>query len=198
MYKPEYEQGSTPLDPNEIDGLRLKYIETQAQVNEAEYANITQAELWLRRLRRLDTLSEEFTLQLHKKMFGEVWDWAGTYRRTGKTVGIDAAYIQVELYKLIDNAKYWHSHKIFEPLEAAARFHHQLTFIHPFPNGNGRHARFMADAFLKNYFGAGPVNWGRANEMQNSTTHRNSYIAALRAADHHDYKPLLDFMGGST
>ena len=195
MYKPDYEPGSTPLDPNEIDGLRLKYIETQAEVNEAEYANITQAELWLSRIRNPDVLSEKFALQLHKKMFSGVWHWAGTYRRSEKNIGIEPAYITSQLYQLFDDVKFWHTNKTYIPLETATRFHHRLTQIHPFPNGNGRHARFMANALLLNTFVSAPINWGKTAEMLTKTQHRENYIDALRAADNQNYAPLFKFVG---
>jgi Protein involved in cell division len=37
----------------------------------------------------------------------------------------------------------------FPNLEIAVRLHHRLVLIHPFPNGNGRISRLMADLLMQ-------------------------------------------------
>jgi Fic-DOC domain mobile mystery protein B len=76
--------------------------------------------------------------RLHERLFGDVWDWAGSFRKTGKSIGIEPIHIGVELRTLMDDAKYWVEHKTYPSSEAAIRLHHRLTKIHPFANGNGR------------------------------------------------------------
>ena len=125
-------------------------------------------------------------------MFGRVWHWAGTFRRSMKNIGIDAYRIPQELRQLMDDCRYWIEHKTYEPDEIAARFHHRLVSIHPFPNGNGRHARLAADRLLV-AFGQPRFTWGRVNLVDANET-RDSYIAALNAADRHDIGPLLEFV----
>ena len=70
-----YPEGATPLDPNERDGLKPKHITTQGELNELEQANIIAGLRWLNRLRRPDVLTDAFALQLHKRLFGDVWRW---------------------------------------------------------------------------------------------------------------------------
>ncbi|MCY3972691.1 MAG: mobile mystery protein B [Candidatus Dadabacteria bacterium] len=189
-------EGATPLDPDECEGLKHKHITTRGELNELEQANVQSGLRWVSRSRRRDILSDDFLRGLHKRLFGDVWNWAGTYRRTEKNIGVDPLRIGVEMRKLIDNARYWVQRGTFPPLEAAARFHHRLTQIHPFPNGNGRHARIATDLYLERHFGHDPIAWMPGFDFQADNERRKSYIAALRAADGGDYGLLLRFVGG--
>ena len=132
---------------------------------------------------------------LHKKLFGEVWSWAGEYRRTEKNIGIDPRQIGVQLKLLLDNAYYWGENNVFSPLEVAARFHHRLVQIHLFPNGNGRHARIATDILLNQVFKHPKIAWTSGFDLQTDNKRRTEYIGALRAADGNDIKPLLKFVG---
>jgi Fic-DOC domain mobile mystery protein B len=190
----EYPEGATPLDPNELGGLKHKHITTRGELDELEQANIQSGLLWLAR-QRGDVLTDSFATTLHKQLFGDVWDWAGTFRRTGKNIGVDPVQIGVQLRQLMDDAKYWAEKKIYPPSEAAARLHHRLVYIHPFPNGNGRHARIMADAVLKGIYKAKPIDWAGGHDLQKMNNRRNAYIAALKAADRGDIGPLMAFIG---
>lgn len=125
-------------------------------------------------------------------MFGRVWKWAGTYRRTGKNIGVDAYRISMEPRQLLDDVRYWIEHDTYLPDEIAARFHHRLVWIHLFPNGNGRHARTATNLLLKT-LGQPRFTWGRKNLVDANET-RQAYVDALRKADHHDYEPLLNFV----
>ncbi|MCY4046655.1 MAG: mobile mystery protein B [Candidatus Dadabacteria bacterium] len=189
-------EGATPLDPDECEGLKHKHITTRGELNELEQANVQSGLRWVSRSRRRDILSDDFLRGLHKRLFGDVWNWAGTYRRTEKNIGVDPLRIGVEMRKLIDDARYWVQRGTFPPLEAAARFHHRLTQIHPFPNGNGRHARIATDLYLERHFGHDPIAWMPGFDFQADNERRKSYIAALRAADGGDYGLLLRFVGG--
>ena len=187
----EQDDASTPLSPEELEGLVPSYITLRSELNEAEHANIVDAEEWAFQRKR-DTLSEKFLNDLHKRMFGRVWKWAGQYRRTGKNIGVDAYRIPIELRNLLDDARFWIEHGTYEPDEIVARFHHRLVWIHPFPNGNGRHARTAADLLLV-AMGRPRFTWGRENLVDAGQT-RHAYVDALRAADAHDYGPLLAFV----
>ena len=131
----------------------------------------------------------------HRRLFGDVWKWAGTFRLTEKNIGVDPIQIGVQLRMLLDDARYWADHKTYPPLEAAARFHHRLVQIHCFPNGNGRHARIMTDEYLRRRFDHPPIDWAAGQDLMQENERRDEYIAALRAADAHDYDPLLKFVG---
>lgn len=189
----EYPDGATPLDPNELDGLRFKHVTARGQLDELEQINIEAGLRWLARRRRKNVLTDDFAITLHKRLFGEVWKWAGSFRSTGKNIGIDPIYIAVELRTLMDDARYWAEHATYEPIEAASRLHHRLVYIHPFPNGNGRHARILADTALTDVYGVSPINWAGGYDLQNMNERRVAYIAALRSADRGDYGPLLAF-----
>lgn len=189
----EYPDGATPIDEDEKKGLLISHITTREELNEWEQRNITDAYNWLDRTRRKDFLCEEFIRTLHKKMFGKVWDWAGDYRLTDKNIGIDWAQIPIHFRQLLDDVRYWIDNETYQPDEIATRFHHRLVQIHLFPNGNGRHARVMTDVLLEKVLNQKPFSWGSVNLNEKSNV-RAIYINALRSADAHDYKPLLDFV----
>jgi Fic-DOC domain mobile mystery protein B len=185
----EYPPGATPLDPDDARGLIPSHITTQGQLNEWEFQNIAEGRAWAFPRKRSDFLTTRFARELHRRMFGKTWKWAGTLRRKETVPGIDPGNIAVELKKLFDDVAYQLRHKSMPLDEIAARFHHRLTFIHPFPNGNGRHARLMADILL-NVHGAEPFDWGNSDLVAPDDT-RKRYIAALRAADGRDHLPLF-------
>ena len=182
---------ATPLEPGEREGLLQNWITYRQDLNEAEQTNITAGTVWARRVRRRDLLTEEFLRQLHKRLFGNVWAWAGVFRRTERNIGIEPVQIPIELRTAFDDARYWIEHETFPPDEIAIRLHHRLVAIHPFPNGNGRTTRLMGDLVVVR-LGRDAFTWGRQNLTDVSET-RTRYIAALRAADNHDIEPLLKF-----
>ncbi|RDH91040.1 MAG: mobile mystery protein B [endosymbiont of Seepiophila jonesi] len=187
----EQDDASTPLSPEELEGLIPSYITLRSELNEAEQANILEAEEWAFNRKR-DVLSEKFLNNLHKRMFGHVWKWAGQYRRTGKNIGVDAYRIPLDLRQLLDDVRFWIENGTYPPDEIATRFHHKLVWIHLFPNGNGRHARTATDLLLTT-LGQPRFTWGRENLVDANET-RQLYVNALRAADGHDYEPLLAFV----
>lgn len=193
MTDPLFEQddAATPLSEEEKEGLIPSYITLRGDLNEAEQANILEAEEWAFKRKR-DVLDERFLNNLHKRMYGRVWRWAGQYRRTGKNIGVDAYLIPTELRQLLDNCRYWIENETYPPDEIAARFHHKLVWIHAYPNGNGRHARLATDLLLT-ALGHPRFTWGRENLVDTNET-RQAYVAALRAADAHDYGPLFEFV----
>lgn len=138
-------------------------------------------------------LNESFMKRLHKRMFGNVWKWAGTFRQSDKNIGVSWYMISSELKNLCDDVRYWIDNKTFPEDEIAARFHHRLVKIHLFPNGNGRHARLMADILLERFFEKLPFTWGNAN-LTKTGDDRKRYIESLAAADRGDYDLLLEFV----
>jgi Fic-DOC domain mobile mystery protein B len=187
----DYPPGATPLDADELASLIPGHITTQGELNEWEQLNILQGEAWARKQRK-EILNEAFLRQLHKQMFGETWRWAGEFRKSDKNIGVDWLKISVELRKLIDDVHYQIEHAAYPPDEIAARFHHRLVAIHPFPNGNGRHARLMADLLVER-LGQPRFTWG-SRSLTDACETRLRYIAALQAADARDYAPLLAFV----
>ncbi len=188
-----YPDGATPLDPNEIDGLKIGHITNREELNRFEQDNINEAIVWLKHSRAKDILTEEFIKTLHKKMFGNVWRWAGSFRRSGKNIGADWTHIPVNLRNLLHDVKYWVEHKIYPADEIAVRFHHRLVSIHLFPNGNGRHARLITDVLLKDVLDKESFDWN-IEKLDHGEDPRSLYLAALRKADEGDYSVLLDFV----
>lgn len=185
------DDASTPLSPAEREGLIPSYITLRGELNEAEQANILEAYGW-GFSRRRDVLDAGFLNRLHKRMYGKVWRWAGTYRQSEKNIGIEFYRIPTELRSLLDNCRYWIDNETWPLDEIAARFHHRLVWIHCYPNGNGRHARLAADLLLASQ-GRDRFSWGSASLIDAGAT-RAAYVSALRAADNHDYGPLLAFV----
>lgn len=189
--KLDYLPGATPLDADELACLIPKHITTQGELNEWEQLNIEQGETWARRQRK-DILDEAFVRQLHKQMFGETWSWAGSFRKSDKNIGVEWQQVSVKLRNLLDDVRYQIDHATYSPDEIAARFHHRLVAIHPFPNGNGRHARMMADLLIQK-LGQPRFTWG-SKILTEATETRTSYIESLRAADSGNIQPLLAFV----
>jgi len=187
--------GATPLDPDEKEGLRFAHITTRGELDQLEQANIIEGLQWLKKQKNADILGEKFVRDLHKRLFGQVWKWAGTFRKTEKNIGIDPVQIAIQLRQLLDDTRYWIEHETYPPIELAARFHYKLVLIHPFPNGNGRHARIMADAILTKLMDAPAIDWAGGYKLEAMNERRNLYIAALRAADKQDFIKLLEFVG---
>jgi Fic-DOC domain mobile mystery protein B len=184
---------ATPLAPEERDALLQTWISDRNDLNEAEQENIVKGVIWARRRRAkaVDLFNEEFAKALHKQMFGEVWRWAGRYRQTERNIGIEAYRIPVEMPAMFDNVRYWIEHKIHRPDQIAVELHHRLTVIHPFPNGNGRHARLMADLLVER-LGGQAFSWG-GSSLADVGELRRRYVAVLRMADNHEVGPLLEF-----
>jgi len=189
----DYPAGATPLDPDEVEGLLLPHITNRVELDRWEQDNISEAETWAFRRKPKDLLSVDFVGRLHKRMFGTVWKWAGKFRRTGKNLGVEYWSIGQALQNLLDDVKIWIESKGYPPDEIAARFHHRLVAIHLFANGNGRHARLMADLLLVHLLDRLRFTWGRESLTQAGEC-RQRYIAARKAADRHDYAPLLAFI----
>lgn len=184
--------GATPLDPDESEGLLPGHISTREDLNEWETANILDAEGWAFAWRHQNLLSLSFIRELHVRMFGDTWSWAGEFRRSEKNIGVPWEQIPTALRCLCDDARYWIESGTYDLDETAARFHHRLTQIHPFPNGNGRHARLMTDLLL-GANGAPRFLWGRG-ALNRISDVRERYIRALGAADDLDYSLLLRFL----
>jgi len=193
MIEIRYQAGATPLDPNEISGLKIRHITTREELNRFEQDNINEALQWLGTRHKSDILTEKFIKTLHKKMFGKVWSWAGTFRRSDKNIGVDWKQISVYLYLLFQDMRYWIEQKTYISDEIAIRFHHKLVWIHLFPNGNGRHARLMTDIFVKTVLKQEPFIWSEKN-INIGDEVRSKYLAALRKADNGDYSMLLEFV----
>lgn len=189
-----YIHGQTPLDEDEKEGLLIRAIATRGELDEFEQQNIEHAVQWtLGRSFKPETIfTEAFIRMVHKRMYADVWSWAGTFRKTNKNIGIDKWQIAIELRKLLDDVQYWHENNTYQPCEIAIRFKHQLVSIHCFPNGNGRHSRLMADIIINKIYKMPVFTWGAAQVAVEGDI-RADYLKALKAADHGDYDLLMAF-----
>ena len=190
----DYIDGQTPLDEDEKEGLLIKTIATRGELDEFEQQNIEQAVLWtLSRSFKADAVfTEDFLRALHKRMYSNVWAWAGDFRKTNKNIGVDKWQIPTELRYLLDDVKFWYANNTYSPDELTIRFKHRLVSIHCFPNGNGRHSRLMADIVIEKIFKQPVYTWGAANLVKQGDT-RIAYLNAIKAADKGDIQHLINF-----
>jgi Fic-DOC domain mobile mystery protein B len=185
--------GATPLRAEDLRGIKLPHIATFGELNEVEAANILLGQEWALRsrvARAHSMLTDEYLLRLHKRMYGDVWAWAGAYRTHNTNIGSQFPQIRAELRVLFDDARHWLEHDQFRPDEFAVRVHHRIVKVHPFPNGNGRHARLIADLILMRHFRSDRLTWAGGN-LGNVDPKRGEYIMALREADRNNYGPLI-------
>jgi Fic-DOC domain mobile mystery protein B len=184
--------GATLIDRNEAAGLIPAHITLQSQLNEYEEANIVSAQEWLAARRRGDPLNSKFLHTVHRKMFDRTWKWAGKARRTDKNIGGPWFEAPTKLHQLLGDVRAQVEYQAYPALEIATRYHHRLVAIHVFSNGNGRHARIMADLLLQQLSGE-RFTWGEGTLVALREL-RSTYIHALREADNGDYQPLLRFV----
>jgi Fic-DOC domain mobile mystery protein B len=190
-----YSSGQTPLDEDEKDGLLLPHISTVEELNEFEQQNIEEALQWVlsqRSIPKEKILTASFIRDVHRRMYRDVWKWAGTYRKSNKNIGEDTFQIPEALLNLTADCTVWIKQNVYKNDEIAVRFKHHLVSIHPFPNGNGRHSRLMADILIEYGLGGSPFTWGRSNLFHEGDV-RSAYIGALKEADMENHEPLLKF-----
>lgn len=189
----EYSEGQTPINEDEKAGLKIKSISTMEELDQFEQQNIEEAVAWVygRSFTAAQVLRVNFIQSVHKKMFKNVWKWAGEFRASNKNLGVPYYMIRQNLKALLDDCLYWIDHETFPPAEIAIRFKHRLVFIHLFPNGNGRHSRLMGDILLMALDDAQAFTWGAKTLRRGED--RKLYLKALRIADHGDIDPLVEF-----
>lgn len=190
----KYEDGQTPLSEEEKEGLLIKSITTHSELNEHEQLNIEDAIKWIinTKFKKDKILTEEFIKILHKKMLGNVWSWAGEFRKSEKNIGVKWVIIGIELKSLLNDTNYWIENGTYPPDEIAIRFKHRLVNIHCFPNGNGRHSRIMADIIIESIFSEKIFSWNQSN-MVKADEIRKEYIRSIREGDKGDINPLIKF-----
>jgi Fic-DOC domain mobile mystery protein B len=188
-------EGATLVPVDQRDRLLQSWITNRKDLNEAERDNIVKGAAWApsRRGRNpADIATPDFAVKLHRRMFGDVWGWAGEYRKTETNIGIAPHLIQVHTPTMFDDVRYRIKEKNFPPDEIAVYMHNRLTFIHLFTNGNGRHARLMADLLIER-MGGKAFSWGGGIPSTGGEELRAKYSAAQKVADNHDIAPLLAF-----
>lgn len=137
-----------------------------------------------------DILNDHFVRDLHSRMFGRVWNWAGRFRRLELNIGCPPENIAVELRNALGTIAYrWTHTNDWTPRQLGIAVHAETVRIHPFVDGNGRTTRLLADlAFAA---------------VQNPTEllfdwdlDKTRYIELLRAYDtHRDPADLAEFIG---
>jgi Fic-DOC domain mobile mystery protein B len=189
-----YIQGQTELDEEEKEGLLIKSITTREELDEFEQQNIEKAIQWTfaRKFKNEQLLTEKFIKDLHKKMYGDVWKWAGQFRSSEKNIGAKSYLIPIELRNLLDDCLFWIDNDTYSHEEIAIRFKHRLVSIHCFSNGNGRHSRLIADLIMEKIFRGTFFTWG-GNDLVQQTDARATYIEAVKLADKNEIQPLIAF-----
>lgn len=190
----DYIEGQTPIDEEEKEGLLIETITTKQELDEFEQLNIEEAMQWVlaRNFKVNAVFTEKFICELHSRMYGNVWSWAGKFRKTNKNIGVEHFRIPLALKVLCDDALYWVEHDTYPPDEIAIRFKHRIVSIHCFPNGNGRHSRLMGDIIVAKLFRQPLFSWGSGNLSKTSDA-RAAYLQAVKLADQDNYTELLDF-----
>lgn len=190
----DYTDGQTPLDEDEKEGLLISTITTRGELDEFEQLGVEKTVEWTMK-RKPDLsqiLSEDFLVELHKRMFGDIWKWAGQFRTSNKNLGVDKSQIRTEVRKLLDDCRYWIEHRVYDDDETAVRFSHRIVAIHPFSNGNGRLSRLMADILVSHGLGRPIFSWGSINLTARGAA-RAAYLKALHEADDNDFRSLIVF-----
>jgi Fic-DOC domain mobile mystery protein B len=195
----EEPEGATPIEPGDAEGLIPTWLATRADLNATENENIAKAMAWIASGAGPRTvaawMTDESMRALHQRMFGDVWKWAGTYRRSDTNLGSHWPLVPAQVRDLTADVIVQTADPArlpWPPDELAVRFHHRLVVIHPFPNGNGRHARLAADVLVA-ALGEPVFTWG-AQDLGEKAAARASYLAALRLADESaDVGPLVAF-----
>jgi Fic-DOC domain mobile mystery protein B len=191
----EYLSGQTPIDEEEKEGLLIKPISTRAELDEFEQLNIQSAIKWTigKKFKAEEILTEEFVNRLHRRMFDQVWAWAGEFRKSNKNIGVDKFQIPMSLRTLLDDCKHWIKNGTYSPDEIALRFKHAIVNIHCYPNGNGRHSRLLGDILIENVFQQPIFTWGSGANLVQGNEARKQYLLAIKEADKGNLHLLLKF-----
>ncbi len=189
-----YIEGQTPIDEEEREGLLIHTITMRKELDEFEQLNIEGAVEWtlFRKFRQDVILSEQFVKELHYRMFGNVWKWAGSFRKSNKNLAVDWPQISMALRQLLDDCIYWIEHNTYPEDEIAIRFSHEIVRIHCFPNGNGRHSRLIADVIISHIFNKPVFSWGGLDLVKAGDS-RKQYMDAIHLADQGEFQQLIDF-----
>jgi len=190
----DYNDGQTPLDEEEKEGLLINTITTRQELDEFEQLNIQKAIEWTlrRKFKKEQIFTEAFVKELHKKMFGDTWAWAGKFRNSNKNLGVDRFQVSTALKSLLDDTIFWIANETCSPDEIAIRFKHRIVSIHCFANGNGRHSRLIADVIIEHVFNKEVYSWG-SSVLVKSDDARKKYLFAVKKADNGNIEPLLKF-----
>ena len=185
--------GSTPLDHDQVIGIRFSHLTTMGELDELEDVNIQNGLEWLNRQKTDDYLSIDFICKLHEKLFSDVWKWAGKFRTAEVNISKYRPYdVGPQLKNFFEDAKLWMTSGQMSWDEISAEMHHRLVTIHPFPNGNGRTTRIYTE-YVQKRNNQEVTSWN-ATLAHHPKERRESYIKALRVADKGDFTLLIEFM----
>jgi Fic-DOC domain mobile mystery protein B len=191
--------GFAPSGPSPItDGERSRLIpslSTRGQLEEIERMSIHAARVWAMRAAASNeeqVLTEEFSRELHRRMFAGIWRGAGRYRTAREDAGWDPEKIPEGMRMILDDAEGWLRFATYPVHEAAVRLHHRIRCVRPWSDGNGNHARLMADVLVASQQEE-PLTWGLRSCAGQAPKARERYREATRAADRGDMAPLLEF-----
>ena len=190
-------EGATAGD--DVSGLLQESLVDRRDRDAAELEAIARAyDKYVYRARRKKAgaawLTDELIRRVHFDMFGGIWDWGGRYRTGSTNIGVEWRQIPEQVARIIGDFEYWTSPKSgMSFLEIAARLQNRLTRVHPFKNGNGRHARLITDIFFYSREHDLP-KWPQLQRLPHGDRIRKQYLSAMKKADGEDYKDLMKFI----
>lgn len=189
------------MDPDARQFLLPEHadVATNNELNELEALNIADAFAWAddQTWQTADFFTQHVLREIHAKMFDQVWVWAGTYRSREVNIGnCPPEEISTRLEQVLGNLSY-QSENGRSAHDVCTALHHCIAQIHPFPNGNGRHARLVARLLAQTMgLERSSLTWG-STEYADEDTRKAAYISSLRAADDGDFGPLKSFIFGN-
>ena len=137
-----------------------------------------------------ELLTDYFVRDLHERLYGDIWSWAGRWRQRDVNIGVDPRQIAVELRSALDNIRYrWEHTDDWTARELGLATHAETVRVHPFTDGNGRTTRLLADLVF--------IAAQEPAEFQyNWDLDKRRYIELLRSFDtHRDARELAAFVG---
>lgn len=183
--------GQTPVPEDDLDSLLPSVRELIEPTNKAAIYDLEQAvqeqvtedllTAVLDGTLTLDALlRDHFVRDLHARLYGDIWRWAGLFRQREMNIGVAPDYVAVELRGALDTIRYrWEHTNDWTAREVGIAAHAETVRIHPFSDGNGRTTRLLADLVFVAAQEAGIL------EQYDWELDKPSYIALLRQYDSH-------------
>jgi hypothetical protein len=105
----------------------------RSELNAMDQAGNAEGDRWAFSRKR-DVLDEDFLRRLHRRMFGDIWTWAGEFRETDKNIDdVPARRVPAALRQLLGDVRAQPEQKAYPPDEIAVRFHNRLTLDSSIP-----------------------------------------------------------------
>ena len=175
-------------------GIKKK---TEIDQIELEHLLATQ-ELWVAHVDYHTVFSASMLCQMHQDWLGKIYDWAGRYRNVevskGGFIWPPARLVGQNMASFEQNFLRQHTPcrpaAVKEVALQVAIVHAELLLVHPFRDGNGRLARWLADLM---FFQAGYPAPEYGFIGVGSKRQRGRYLAGVQQGYLQNYRFLADF-----